>query len=344
MKKAPYFFHSPLKPEHRGELVHLIHNFEDCKVAIIGDVMLDEYIWGNVKRISPEAPVPVVESIRHTFVPGGAANVAANIAGLGATALLVGVLGSDSHADNLRESFVELGIPIDYLIEDNSRPTTTKTRIIAHNQQLIRIDTEYRTALPTNLEDILLKKVEDLTNQADVFVLSDYGKGILSVRISNAIIQQVKKLGKTIVVDPKGKDYTKYTGSTIITPNFQEAEQALSCVIEEEPALVRAGHRLLQMVMCEAVIITRGADGMSVFTKDIDHSHIPAFAKNVFDVTGAGDTAVGVLALATAAKIPLLDAAHLANLAAGIVVSKLGTATLTREELLKTVVVEDDSV
>ena len=303
-------------------------------VLIVGDVMLDEYIWGEVQRISPEAPVPVVVVRRRTCAPGGAANVAANVASLGGRALLGGVVGQDPQAAQLREALAERGVDPAGLIVDGDRPTTTKTRVVAHSQQVVRVDSERRTSLRAELEDALLSWVEEALDIADACVLSDYAKGVVSPQLAAGFIRLARGAGKPVIVDPKGTNYARYRGATVVTPNVREAEQALNREINGRADLLEVGRHLLGVLQGGALLITRGSQGMSLFVNGADVTHIPAVARNVFDVTGAGDTVIGTLALALAAGIGLEQAARLANLAAGIVVGKVGTATVTVEELM----------
>lgn len=305
------------------------------RVLVIGDVMLDEYIWGEVQRISPEAPVPVVEIRRRTFVPGGTANAAANVVSLGGRAWLGGVVGRDHQAATLCETLKQCGIDADGLVSDDTRPTTTKTRIVAHGQQVVRVDTEVRAPLRSELEEAILRWVAHRLTDADACILSDYAKGVVSARVAEECIRMARQGGKPIVVDPKGAQYAKYRGATLITPNVREAEQALHCAIDGDADMENVGQRLVALLAGTAVLITRGSQGMTLFREGSRPVHIPAAARTVFDVTGAGDTVVGMLAMALAAGASLEQAAHLANRAAGHVVSKVGTATVTIQELLR---------
>ncbi len=302
-------------------------------ILIVGDVMLDEYIWGEVRRISPEAPVPVVEIRHRTYTPGGAANTAANVASLGGRVSLGGVVGQDQQAERLRNILKESRVNIEGLLIDDKRPTTTKTRIVAHSQQIVRVDSEQRLPLRNELEDILLRWITEQVNMSEVCVLSDYGKGVISPRIAERFIQLAREADKPVVVDPKGTDYLKYRGTTVITPNIHEAIKALKYEHIDDINLLEVGSTLTDLLTGSAVLITRGAEGMTLFQKGIEPIHIPAMARHVFDVTGAGDTVVSTLALALAAGATLEEAANLANYAAGVVVGKFGTATISLEEL-----------
>jgi D-beta-D-heptose 7-phosphate kinase/D-beta-D-heptose 1-phosphate adenosyltransferase len=305
------------------------------RVLVIGDVMLDEYLSGRVRRVSQEAPVPVVQARNRTCVPGGAANAAANVVALGGRAVLGGVVGRDSRAGRLREVLEQHGVETDALVVDPQRPTTTKARIVAHGQQIVRVDTEQCAPLPAPLEDILLRRSRRALETADACILSDYDKGVVSTHLAECLIGAARRAGKPIVVDPKGTYFAKYRGATVITPNLQEAQRALKREAREDADLLRIGRQLLEIVEGSALLITRGAQGMSLLRNGFAPMYIPTEARDVFDVTGAGDTVVGTLALALAADIPLERAVQLANHAAGIVVGKFGTATVTSEDLVR---------
>jgi D-beta-D-heptose 7-phosphate kinase/D-beta-D-heptose 1-phosphate adenosyltransferase len=312
--------------------------FRGKRVLVLGDVMLDEYVWGEVRRISPEAPVPVVEMSRRTNVPGGASNTAANVAALGGEPHLVGVVGDDYHADCLRDALARSGIGQSGLLVDQTRATTIKTRIIAHNQQVVRLDCEQRMPLPARVENELLQEVEVQLPAVDACVISDYAKGVVSERVARQFIRLARQAPKPIVVDPKGTDYSKYRGATVVKPNVSEAEAVAKQPIVDEPSLEEVGRRVQQILGGSALLITRGSQGMSLFREGEPSVHIPSLARHVFDVTGAGDTVASVLVLALATGGSLERSMHLANEAASLVVAKVGTATITSEELLAHVV------
>jgi len=309
-------------------------DFAGKRILVVGDVMLDEYVWGEVRRVSPEAPVPVVEIRRRTHGPGGAANAAANVVSLGGRATLGGVVGEDRSAEQLREALCECGIKPDALVVDDGRPTTTKTRIVAHGQQLVRVDGEERMPLSLAMEDALLERAERCLRAASACILSDYDKGVVSGRLAKLLIAMARRENKPVVVDPKGMNFAKYRGATVITPNVREAERALDREMNGDGDVPELGRRLLDIVGPSAVLITRGAEGMSLFSSGAPPRYIPTVARNVFDVTGAGDTVVATLALALAAAVPLERAVQLANEAAGIVVGKVGTAAVTPGDLV----------
>jgi D-beta-D-heptose 7-phosphate kinase/D-beta-D-heptose 1-phosphate adenosyltransferase len=312
----------------------LVGAFAGRRVLIVGDVMLDEYLWGEVTRVSPEAPVPVVVTRRRTCVPGGAANAARNVASLGGKAILVGLVGEDSQAEALRTALEEAGISTGNLVADSTRPTSTKCRVVAHRQQVVRLDQEDSSQIAGIVEESLLARALELLPSADACVISDYAKGVVTPRIASELIEAARQMGKPVVVDPKGANYQKYQGATIITPNVHEAEVALNRKLASEGNVVAAGQQLCELLCGTAVLITRGAQGMSLFQLDCTPLHIPTVARNVFDVTGAGDTVVATLALQLAAASSLEEATYLANQFAGIVVGKFGTAVVALEDVI----------
>ncbi len=311
----------------------LVAGLAGKRVLVVGDVMLDEYVAGKVGRVSQEAPVPVVETEHRRWTPGGAANAAANVTALGGRAVLVGVVGHDAQARRLREVLSRRGVQTEALLVDRQRPTTTKSRIVAGGQQIVRVDTEHRAALSETLEDLLLRRSRRCLQRADACILSDYGKGVVSPRLARCLISMLRRAGKPVVVDPKGADYAKYGGATVITPNLQEAQRALRLDPGEETDVLDMGRRLLKVVEGSALLITRGSQGMSLFREGAPPMYVPTEAQEVFDVTGAGDTVVGTLALALAGGAPLEQAVQLANHAAGVVVGQFGTSTVTPEDL-----------
>lgn len=314
---------------------NLLATFSTKRILVVGDVILDEYLWGDVKRISPEAPVPIVEVHSRTFVPGGAGNAAANIVSLTGQVLLGAAVGRDGPAEILGEVLRQHGVPTDGLVAEKERLTTTKTRLIARGQQVVRMDCEHRAPLPHAVEDVLLHWVDRLLPDVDACILSDYGKGVVSSRLAGHFIRAARQAGKPVVVDPKGTNYARYRGATLVKPNVHELERVVKEEIHDEATLLEAGARLMDLLEGTALLITRGAEGMSLLRKDCPPLHAAAVARTVFDVTGAGDTVVGTLALALAAGSPLEQAVLLANRAAGIAVGKRGTASVTLEELRK---------
>jgi D-beta-D-heptose 7-phosphate kinase/D-beta-D-heptose 1-phosphate adenosyltransferase len=316
-------------------LEDVLSAFPGKKALVAGDLMLDEYVWGLVRRVSPEAPVLIVEVQRRSYVPGGAANTASNVCGLGGQALLLGVLGRDPAGTTVCDILHQRGVDTEGIVFDEKRPTTTKSRIIAHSQQVVRVDHEQRASIGPETEDVLLARAEQYLPGVDACILSDYAKGVVSARFARQFIRLARRAGKPVVVDPKGTDYTKYQGASVLKPNLHEAGQALNCELHELDSVLRAGRRLLDLLGDSAVLITRGAQGMSLFVRGAEPVHIPAEAREVFDVTGAGDTVSGTLAMALAAGAGLEQAARLASRAAGIIVGKVGTAAIHLEELAK---------
>jgi D-beta-D-heptose 7-phosphate kinase/D-beta-D-heptose 1-phosphate adenosyltransferase len=315
----------------------ILEAFAGKKILVIGDVMLDIYLWGDVRRISPEAPVPVVETRRRSIACGGAGNVAANLASLGASAFLASLAGDDAEGADLRGILAEQGIGVEGIVVDPNRPTTTKLRVMAHSQQVVRVDAERRDWVNNAARDGLLGWIEQNLSAMDGCVISDYGKGVVSSEVSQRVIELANRHGKPVVVDPKGLDYEKYRRATVVTPNTKEAGAVLGREIEDDHDVSDAARALTDLLGGSAVIVTQGGKGMTVYSDAEPVVQIPATAKNVYDVTGAGDTVVSALAVALAAGASLEQAARLANAAAGLVVGKLGTATVTVEELTRAV-------
>jgi rfaE bifunctional protein kinase chain/domain len=309
------------------------NKFRSARVLVIGDVMLDEYVVGAVSRICPEAPVPVLDVRSRYSSAGGAANVAMNIAGLGASVALVGLAGDDAAGRVLRELLQRESIPVTGLVDAGDRGTISKTRIVAGQQQICRIDHETKSDVPAGLIDRLIDVSKDLMRSNSLVVLSDYAKGVLTERFCHEIISFAQASGKVVIVDPKNKSFRKYLGCTVITPNVTEASVASGIEINSEHALYEAGRALVEQLPGSNVLITRGPDGMALFESGSEAVSIPTEARRVFDVTGAGDTVVATLAVALAGGLPFREAVGWANVAAGIVVEKPGTATVSLEEL-----------
>lgn len=314
--------------------MEIVEKFAARRIIALGDIMLDEFIFGRVRRISPEAPVPVVDVERQTLVLGGAGNVVSNLVALGADPVPLGVAGRDPDAERLRAAFQAIGVSTDGIVIDATRPTTLKTRIIAHNQQVVRADRESRRLIGSEIEDRIVERFQVEAESADALVISDYNKGLLTAGLLARVLEYGQARGLTVCLDPKMRNLSRYQPVTIITPNNQEAAEAAGIEIEDEESLIEAGCRILGSIDCRAVLITRGEEGMTLFTDDGKVTHIPTVAREVYDVTGAGDTAIATLGLALAAGASLEEASVLANHAAGVVVGKLGTATVSRSELL----------
>lgn len=307
--------------------------FPRARVLVLGDLMVDEYVWGTVSRISPEAPVPVVAVRSETIRVGGAGNVAANVAALGGHVELVAVVGDDRPAARLTEELIRAGVKADGLVVDPGRPTTVKSRVVAGSQQLVRFDRESDEPLPAPIRIRLVEKVRELLPGSDVLLISDYAKGIVTQALMRAVLPLAARLRKIVAVDPKVHNLSLFRGVRIVAPNHHEAAAAAHAVVRSEEDLLRVGETLLRRLKLGAVLITRGEQGMSLFEAGRRAVHIPTVAREVYDVTGAGDTVMSALALALAVGAPLPDAARLANYAAGVVVGKRGTAIVSRDEL-----------
>jgi D-beta-D-heptose 7-phosphate kinase/D-beta-D-heptose 1-phosphate adenosyltransferase len=307
--------------------------FDGRRVLVVGDVMLDRYIWGAVRRISPEAPVPVVQLTSETEVPGGAANVARNLAGLGLEVELAGVTGSDAARTSLMRLLAEAAIDTNGLRIASDRGTTTKTRVIGNHQQMMRIDSEHSGVLADVDSAALLDAVAARLPVVDALILSDYAKGVLTGRLCAELIAVARAHGVPVLVDPKGRDFTRYAGATAITPNRAELTEACGVDAGDQAALLAAGAALRAQLGLETLAVTLSEQGMALIDALGTHL-IPAVAKEVFDVSGAGDTVIATFAAALAAGLVHRDAAHLANLAAGVVVGKVGTAVIETEDLL----------
>ncbi len=311
----------------------LIHRFQKARLLVIGDLMLDEFIWGDVSRISPEAPVPVVWERRHSFMPGGASNVASNIAALGGEVTLCGVIGTDEPGRRLKELLKKRGVRLQSVVTDRHRPTTLKTRVVAHHQQLVRIDREFQGPIAPSLSRTLLSSVRKLLKKVDAVILEDYGKGVVTAPLIREVVALAKKYSRIVTVDPKEEHFDQYRGVTILTPNRKEAYGAVGEKDPSQVPLQKIGKEILRRLKCQAVLITLGEDGMALFEKNGKVTRIPTVAQEVFDVSGAGDTVIATFTTALAAGATMVDAASLSNVAAGIVVGKVGIATVTAREL-----------
>jgi len=310
-----------------------VGRFRRSRVLVLGDVMVDEYVWGTVSRISPEAPVPVVAVRSESVRVGGAANVAANIAALGGDVRIVGVVGNDIPAERLTHELELAGVKADGLIVDGTRPTTIKSRVVAGSQHIVRFDRESDAPLDRKTRARVLQRVADELPKADALLISDYAKGVVSPALIRQVLALAGRLKKVVAVDPKVQHLPLFRGVTVVAPNHQEAAAAVRILVRGEPDLLRVGRLLLRRLQSRAVLITRGEQGMSLFERGKPVAHIPTFAREVYDVTGAGDTVMAALSLALAAGASMHEAAVLANYAAGVVVGKRGTATVSRAEL-----------
>lgn len=321
------------KPE---MLIEAVNHFRKKKVLVLGDVMLDRFVWGSVSRISPEAPVPVVEIREETTCLGGAANVVANVSSLGGQAFPLAIVGRDMEGRQLRARLSDLGTPLSGILVERERTTSVKTRIIAHHQQVCRADREDKTPLAPALQDRIVAWFRSHLHAMDAVIISDYAKGLISPSLLKRILPLARSAGKIVCVDPKLKNLAAYRPATVITPNLAETEHAAGMTISDERSLLRAGNKILRQTGIDHLLVTRGEHGMALFVGDSNSTvrRIPTLAREVFDVTGAGDTVISTLALGLASGLSILEAAILSNIAAGIVVGKLGTACVTPEELL----------
>jgi D-glycero-beta-D-manno-heptose-7-phosphate kinase len=323
-----------LTRQRAGELLQAMR---DRKIVVLGDVMLDEFFWGDVTRISPEAPVPVVDIRRESVHLGGAANVVANVVALGAKGCVVGVVGHDSAGERLRWSLKEACTlqKDDYLIVDENRPSTTKTRIIAHSQLVVRADRERRTPVNGQLEAHILDSLKLALEDADAFVVSDYDKGVVTPSILSQILPRAYER-VPVLIDPKIRNFSHYQPASLITPNHHEALRLTNTEEDSDQGLHQAAQIIQEKLSCDAVLITRGDRGIMLLERGSEPVFVATTAREVYDVTGAGDTVIATLASALSAGATMLEAANLANHAAGIVVGKVGTATASSEELLAT--------
>jgi D-glycero-beta-D-manno-heptose-7-phosphate kinase len=322
-----------LKQERAAEIVRRLR---ECSVVVLGDLMLDEFVWGEVTRISPEAPVPVVNVRRESAHLGGAANVLANLVALGARASLVGVVGDDGAGERLRASLREAS-PVqtdEQIVVDRSRPSTVKTRIIAHNQTVVRADREHRTPVDAQVEDRIIAVLQRAVKEASAFVVSDYDKGAVTPRILAEVLPLAYGRGIPVLIDPKIRNFHAYRPATLITPNHHEALRLTNTEEDTDEGLKRAAQLIHERLACDCVLITRGERGMMLLEGGKEPVYVETAAREVYDVTGAGDTVIATLAAALAAGASMVEAAVLANHAAGIVVGKVGTATAGADEVL----------
>ncbi len=332
------------------KLKGIVGRFNKAKVLVIGDLILDEYIWGTVDRISAEAPVPVLWANNRTYVPGGAANVANNLRALGAGVCLVGVTGQDRNQAFFFSELKKRGIDTRGVFKEKSRHTTLKTRIIAGHQQVVRVDWEHTHPLPESLNRKIAGFIRGNIDEFDAVIIEDYGKGVINIRLLEEVIGLARSHDKIITVDPKEENFQYYRGVTAITPNRKELENAIRNLrirdttnrfrvhndrLDSDSDIDRAARGVLEYLDLESILVTLGEHGMQLFENDGRITHIPTVAQEVFDVSGAGDTVISVFSLGLACGASKKEAAYIANYAAGIVVGKLGTATTDRKELVE---------
>ncbi|HET6861872.1 MAG TPA: D-glycero-beta-D-manno-heptose-7-phosphate kinase [Pyrinomonadaceae bacterium] len=320
----------------RKRAEEILTDLKRRNITVLGDVMLDEFVWGDVTRISPEAPVPVVDVRKESRHLGGAANVLANLAALGASGSVVGVIGEDAAGEYLRSDLATLGPgALENLIKDKSRPSTTKTRIVAHNQLVVRADRESRRLVAPEIETRIIERLKAALNEADAFVVSDYDKGVVTPRILNEVLPLA--YGRIpVLIDPKLRNFDSYRPATLITPNHHEALKMSNTEEDSDHGLKIAAEIIQERLGCDSVLITRGDRGMMLLGKDGSPVYVKTAAREVYDVTGAGDTVIAALAGALATGASMFEAATFANHAAGIVVGKVGTATANATELAET--------
>ncbi|KKP36325.1 MAG: rfaE bifunctional protein [Candidatus Peregrinibacteria bacterium GW2011_GWF2_33_10] len=321
-----------------NKLIKIVEQFKNKKILVLGDVMLDKYIWGEVSRISPEAPVQVVNVLSESYAPGGASNVANNIAALGAQAFMVGVVGKDSTKERLVKELKTRNIDVNGLIESEDKRTILKVRVIGRSQQLIRFDYEKKGYVDAKTENSILEFISNKIDEIDAIIVSDYAKGVITKHLMEKLMELCSKKNKIIVIDPKPKNKEFYKNATLITPNSLEAQQMSSFSEEEfsDSDVEKIGKQLLESLNSN-VLITKGEKGMSLFEKNGKITSIPTFAKEVYDIVGAGDTVVASVALALVSQASFEEAAIIANHAAGITVGKVGTSTVSTEELKRSI-------
>lgn len=325
-------------PEKDGDWQGYIDRMKEARVLVVGDVMLDHFIYGSVSRMSAEAPVPVLLKEREEYVPGGAGNVLANLSGLKAQTYIVAVTGDDPQAGILKDCLESYGADTKGLVRDNTRPTIVKARFLAGSKHLLRVDAEDVTPVSSTVADRLYEQAKALIDTVSVVILSDYGKGTLPPDLIARLITLSKENGIPVLVDPKGEDYSKYKGASVVTPNGKELSMATGGMkTGTDSEVVAAAHSLQKSSGIESVLATRSQDGMMLLEKDLSPVHIRATALDVFDVTGAGDTVIATLAAALSAGASLPAAANIANLAAGLVVAKVGTVAVVRDDLYRVV-------
>lgn len=319
----------------KERVAEIINGFSGKKVLVIGDIMIDEYLSGKVTRLSPEAPVPIIEIEDENTRFGGAANVALNIKELGCKAILVGITGEDRHAEIFNRLMKKHGIESG-ILQSKERPTTVKTRIIGDNQHIARVDRELVKYLSDDEQQLLMEKIETLLEHVDAVILEDYNKGVLAAELIKFIIENCNKRDLPVFVDPKFENFSQYKNVTIFKPNVKEAQQALARNFNYDDDVEQAGHQLLEELNCKSILLTRGPKGLSLFEKG-KVTHIPTQARKVADVSGAGDTVISTLTAAHIGGANNLEAAILANIAAGIVVEEVGIIPVTKDKLLAAV-------
>ncbi len=315
----------------KQRLLKILEQFKSRGILVIGDIMLDKYIWGEVSRISPEAPVQVVNVIKETYAPGGASNVASNAAALGSRAFMCGIAGNDEAKNVLLDELKARGINTEGIFIDKDKPTIQKIRVMGRSQQLLRVDYEKKEHVHKDIEQKIIKFLEKAIAETDAVVISDYAKGTITPEICSRLINTAKSMGKPVIVDPKPKHRDLYANCTLITPNSAEASE-MAGIEDGDEDVLGTGQKLLKYLNAD-VLITRGEQGMSLFEKSGEVTNIPANAREVYSIIGAGDTVVAAIALALSSGATLKEAAVLANISAGIKVGKIGTASVSIDEI-----------
>ncbi|MEA2014795.1 MAG: D-glycero-beta-D-manno-heptose-7-phosphate kinase [Thermodesulfobacteriota bacterium] len=313
----------------------IISHFYNSKVLIIGDIMVDQFIWGKVSRISPEAPVPVVKVTSESLLLGGCANVLNNVFSMGGKATVSGIVGSDNMGRWLADRLKKMNIDTAGVIVEDQRPTIVKTRVVAHNQQVVRFDREDKSPVAQDSLQRIMEYTKSIKDDLGAVIISDYNKGVFSEELIRGIREITSRSGIILCIDPKQSDFSLYQGCDLITPNHQETERALGVELETSEDITKGGKALIKKFDFRNLLITRGEEGMSLFESDGSVTHIPTVAREIFDVTGAGDTVIGVFALCIAAGATFREASFLANHAAGIAVGKVGTSPVYQDELKK---------
>jgi rfaE bifunctional protein kinase chain/domain len=312
-------------------LSKIIENAPNVTALVVGDVMLDRYLWGTVNRISPEAPVPIVNINKTSVVLGGAANVAANVAGLGAKTILFGITGNDTEAKILASSLEKINISSEHLFKSDERQTTIKTRLVAHNQHVVRFDQEKCETLTKVESEEIFQKVNRILDFVTIVIISDYAKGFLTSDFLTRLITLARSKNKYILVDPKGKDFAKYKGVNALTPNRKEAAEATNIEESRSDLIEMSGKKLIKDLSLDVLMITQGEKGITILRRNEENFHFEARARNVYDVTGAGDTVIASFAVAIGADANYVEAAEFANISAGLVVEQLGTTAINVE-------------
>jgi len=326
------------------KLKALFENFNGKRIAVLGDLMLDRYIWGSVSRISPEAPVPVLEVESESARLGGAANVANNIKSLGAEPILLGIVGDDEAGEKISHILDEMSLTKEGIIKVADRPTTVKTRVIAHSQHVVRMDHEVRNDIDKKIAAHIGKIFESLINEIDAIILEDYNKGLLTKELLYEVIALARKNDKAVSVDPKQNNFFEYKHATVFKPNRKEAENALRLPIGSDEEALSASKELLTLLDCENILLTRGEKGMTLFSKDEGYAHLPTKARKVADVSGAGDAVISAFTVSLVSGASVTEAAEIANHAGGIVCGEVGIAPVDKEKLFAEIVNDSNSI